>query len=250
MEAKYYALSFGARHPKTHEYDRCNYVSARQRIYNELKNTGVFHDISVLGENYLKDQPEFWNRHSTFIENNRRGYGFWIWKPYIILKTLKRMNENDILFYCDVGCEIMNSSEALLDLKELINKCNAYDIIYTDPEQIEKKWTKMDLINFMGLNNDEIKNSKHVQAGILFLKKNDKIMSLIEDWYNISCSSNYHFINDEPSTSPNDPIFIEHRHDQSIFNMALKSYNNFHYFTKNNLINETNHFHKYSRKRF
>ena len=86
MEAKYYALSFGARHPKTHEYDRCNYVSARQRIYNELKNTGVFHDISVLGENYLKDQPEFWNRHSTFIENNRRGYGFWIWKPYIILK--------------------------------------------------------------------------------------------------------------------------------------------------------------------
>ena len=43
----------------------------------------------------------------------------------------------------------------------------------------------------------------------------------LTDWYSIAC--NYHFVDDSPSIHPNDPSFREHRHDQSIFSLLIKS---------------------------
>ena len=55
--------------------------------------------------------PEFWNNHSEFILANKRGYGYWLWKPYLIMKTLEQMNDNDILVYADCGCEIESNKK-------------------------------------------------------------------------------------------------------------------------------------------
>ena len=30
------------------------------------------------------------------------GAGYWVWKPYIVLKTLLAMNDDDVMFYNDV----------------------------------------------------------------------------------------------------------------------------------------------------
>ena len=38
--------------------------------------------------NDLKTIHEFWNVHKGFIESRPRGYGYWIWKSYLTLKTL------------------------------------------------------------------------------------------------------------------------------------------------------------------
>ena len=35
-----------------------------------------------------------------------RGYGYWSWKPFIISKTLEKIDEGDILLYIDIGCEL------------------------------------------------------------------------------------------------------------------------------------------------
>ena len=56
---------------------------------------------------YLKKDSEFWVKHGNFIENNKRGYGYWLWKSYIVKKQLELMKEGDILLYADSGC-VMN----------------------------------------------------------------------------------------------------------------------------------------------
>ena len=90
-KTKIYALSFAADPSNKDINNKDNYKTAKERFSKELKNTNFFNDVFVLDDTYLKNQPEFWSKHSIFIENNTRGYGYWIWKPFIILKTLENM---------------------------------------------------------------------------------------------------------------------------------------------------------------
>jgi hypothetical protein len=68
---------------------------------------------------------------------------------------------------------------------------------------------------------DEIMNSEQHQATMIMIKKNNTTTDFVNDWYN--CSQIYHLIDDSPSISANYPGFVEHRHDQSIFSLLLKS---------------------------
>jgi len=223
-----------------------NYINAVNRIGNKLEATNEFDHIIKYTDNDLKNDIEFWNKHETFITNNIRGYGYWIWKPYLILKTLNTMNENDILFYIDAGCEVISTNESKEKIKQLKDQCDNYNILYTQLLHLEKEWTKMDLFEYMNLNNESIKNSNQIQAGLSILKKTEKTINFITDWYNISC--NYHLIDDSPSKSVNDEAFKEHRHDQSIFSLLLKTdkYNIFN--TSNNEITDYENTIKLSRR--
>jgi hypothetical protein len=225
---KVYAMSFGGGSQNFHD--------AVLRIKNELSNANVFDDITIYTDHDLKKDTSFWNKHKEFIENNSRGYGYWIWKPYLIMKTFEKMNNNDILLYLDAGCELPNNEKNKDKILELINKCNENNILYTRTGHNEKMYTKMDLIDYMNMNNDNIKNSTENQSGFIFVKKNEKTVQFINEWYTIAC--NYHLIDDSPSILQNDPSFVEHRHDQSIFSLLTKSVK-YNFNNENNLIDSS-----------
>jgi hypothetical protein len=46
-------------------------------------------------------------------------------------------------------------------------------------------------------------------------------MNFIKDWYKLAC--NYHLIDDSLSKEENHQYFKDHRHDQSIFSLLLKT---------------------------
>ena len=47
----------------------------------------------------------------------RRGYGYWIWKPYIVSKMMSRLNDGDILVYTDAGTQCIYLEES--DLRNM-----------------------------------------------------------------------------------------------------------------------------------
>ena len=64
--------------------------------------------------NYLSEK--FRHTHST-IFTKRRGGGYWLWNPYIILKTLiERMSDNDLLMYQDADSYLIEDAGPLLKL--------------------------------------------------------------------------------------------------------------------------------------
>jgi hypothetical protein len=238
VNQNYYAMSFGG--------GEHNFIDAVNRIENELKSTKEFNHVIKYTHDDLKTDTDFWNKHNEFISNNKRLYGYAIWKPYLILKTLNIMNENDILFYVDAGCEISSTEESKENIKLLKNKCNDFDILYTLTGYIEKSWTKRDLFDYMNIDYEIYKETRHAEDNIIILKKNKKIIQFMNDWYYISC--NYHSIDDSPSLSKNDENFVEHRHDQSVFNLLLK-HNSYNYYNTNNDISTYNKSIKASRRR-
>lgn len=66
------------------------------------------------------------------ILSRERGNGYWLWKPYFILKTLKeKLKEGDYLIYTDAGILYMNSTKKIIDfLKEKNAEMWAFQLNY------------------------------------------------------------------------------------------------------------------------
>jgi hypothetical protein len=197
-----------------------NYVDAGIRLSKQAYSTNIFTKILLYTHHYLHSDADFWNKHSQFILNNRRGYGYWLWKPYIIKKTMEQMKDGDIIFYSDGGCEISNNKKK--QIQAMINNVGNDKLICSSTEQIEKKWCKMDLFVELNMNKDKYLDTEQYQASVIILQVCDKTRQFINEWYEFC--SNYHFIDDSPSILSNNDDFIENRHDQSIFSLLFKKY--------------------------
>jgi hypothetical protein len=79
----------------------------------------------------------------------------------------------------------------------------------------------MDIFNALDAEEKQ-KEYGQLVGGIFFIKKSDKNLRIVEEWYNTCC--NYHLLNDECSIIPNDVTFRENRHDQSIWSVIRYKY--------------------------
>jgi hypothetical protein len=199
---------------------RHNYLEAADRLSLQAASLQIFDDIKSFKDSDLKSDPEFWERHGEFVENNHRGYGYWLWKSYLIKKTMSQMNNGDIILYLDSGCE--------LDIRKKSNFDKFFEIVKKDyivGTKIfnECEWNKMDLLLLLDVLDDKYLNTPQHQAGAILLYICDKTRAFVNEWYELAC--NYHNIDDSPSVQPNFDCFSEHRHDQSIFSLLSKKYN-------------------------
>ena len=78
-----------------------NLLNNANDLANQIKFTHIFDNINLYSKEDLINDNEFWNKHKEFIINNGRGYGYWIWKSYLIKKTIDKLNNGDILLYMD-----------------------------------------------------------------------------------------------------------------------------------------------------
>jgi hypothetical protein len=198
-----------------------NFFKAGERLISQAANLNLFNEINLYTDDYLKRDPIFFEKHSKFIEENKKGYGYWLWKPYIIKKTIEKMNNGDILLYLDAGCEIdIHEKSFLIECFELVKKDY---IIGTLGIGFVKERCKMDLILELGMNDIKYLDSRQHQAGANMYLVCDETRSLVNKWYELCC--NYHLIDDSDSINKNLNCFIDHRHDQSIFSLLTKKYN-------------------------
>lgn len=202
-----------------------SYYDSLNRIKNEALSFNIFDKILIYTDINLKnDFPDFWEKHKNFIINNGRGYGYWIWKSYLTLKTLENMDENDILVYVDAGCSLNNKGvNRLNEYFEIVknNECGniSFKLIHS-----EKTWTKMDTFNYFNIKDtDEYFNSEQLIGGIFVIRKCNCTLNIVNNWYN-TMSNNYNLIDDSQSILQNHYTFIENRHDQSIFSLIRKIY--------------------------
>jgi hypothetical protein len=196
------------------------YYSSLERLKKEVSafpfTTTIFYKDTDLME--MKD---FWDKHQLFIRQNNRGYGYWIWKSYLTLHTLKNMKENEILFYMDAGCSLLESGMAtFLEYIKIVEKSQSGMLSFRMSYK-QKSWTKMDIFKALDANENQ-KEYGQLVGGIFFIKKSEKNLKIVEEWYNTCCD--YHLLNDEYSVSPNDITFRENRHDQSIWSVIRYKY--------------------------
>jgi hypothetical protein len=184
-------------------------------FYNEKK---IFEVISM---KYMKDLDNFKSAKQT------QGFIYYAWKPIAILDCLEKMQDNEILLYCDVGCNIVNDE---LAWKKLLDKVNKHGIVLScslgynhrnfGPE--EYKWTQPEVFKALKVKNLD-RNSPQYQATWILLVNNLKNRAVIKSWEQRCTDNNFFLLKPNGSNLFNRSNLIYHTYDQAILSCLLKS---------------------------
>ena len=152
--------------------------------------------------------------HEIFLYE--RGDGLWIWKPYIINKTLKMIDEGDIILYCDSGAFFFKSAKSIFKI------INQKGIWVSELPLIEKQFTKRKVFETMKMVDVSFLDSAQISGSFFGMKKDSDSEKIVEEW--LSLCENIDILspadcNDEES------YFVSHREDQSIFSLVIKKNN-------------------------
>ena len=163
---------------------------------------------------------EFRNKNKEIL-SRERGNGYWLWKPYFILKTLKeKLNEGDYLIYTDAGILYMNSTWKIINFM----KEQKAEIWAIQLDLIEKQYSKRDAFVLLGADMPFFTDTPQYMAGIQIYQKSKYTEKFLEEV--LYYSQDKRIITDDPNTLGLDNYngFIENRHDQTIFSLLIKKY--------------------------
>jgi hypothetical protein len=188
-----------------------------------------------LDPQFLQDNP---------ILNEKPGAGYWLWKPYLILKTLEQMPEGDVLLYADSGLLISRPiSEFIADMLK------TKDIVLFDYDSLEygtaSSVANGDTFAAVDCQTEACFKSPHVWAGLVLLRNSPKSRAFIQQW--LSLCQNTALLTGQPSKTPNQPNFSQQQHDEGILCALAAKHSHDIYFQKMNQ-DFFQHFVKHRRK--
>lgn len=192
------------------------YIPLREIVVTKARRTGRFAGFfNGVEDDIPKDFREAHEEHFKWP----RGYGYWCWRPFLLLKHMNNIEEGDWLVNCDVedhayGC--------------LVDYLNAYKGNYTAhsmPVRPQSAWCKRDTFIIMGQDDPKYYDVAQVDAGHSCFRKCPETIELLKEWQHYI--DDFQCVSDTPNVHglPNLPGFQEHRHDQAILTLLLKKRN-------------------------
>jgi hypothetical protein len=194
------------------------YERSKKRLLNEAKIFFDFKTYDAYGKNDL--DSEFKEKYSDILKQNRGG-GYWIWKPYLILKKLKEIDEGDYLLYLDAGFSINPKGfDRFVEYIDMLNNCDKPFLGFKMSHHLEKWWTTDKVFEYFNvMQNSNIKDEGQVISGFILMKKCDFTLKILEKWYKVVEDDAYLFT-DKYECKRQD--FRENRHDQSSLSVIGK----------------------------
>ena len=194
------------------------YHNASNRLFRQVSNLNLSGDVIIIDNNKLIHILQIESINLKYFSEKLRGYGYWMWKPVIIYHFLKK--EYDQIIYLDAGSEIIDEPFRRI-YKWFYN--SASSMIVSPSGQKMESYCKDDSASFF-FKDEEWKNIKQLQmfqAGVVFLKNTEEISNLFSRIYILVKNEKIDLFDDVIVREFNNKQFVEHRHDQSIFNLLM-----------------------------
>ena len=167
----------------------------------------------------MDDIPEDFKKKHHLIFNIKRGAGLWLWKPYLIYKTLTEIaNEGDMVFYAVGG------SFFIRNIKHIERSMGANDIWVSWIPFVESQFTKADTFVLMDCEKEDFKRSAQIQGGFIYVRKSIETINFIKEWLDYCCDINILHPDNLCPGIKNDANFIAHREDQSVLSLLCKKH--------------------------
>lgn len=155
-----------------------------------------------------------------FFEKNRRifnekiGAGMWLWKPYIILRTMASAPEDSIIIYLDSAFKIRQP------VPRFINNLGDDDILLVQNQDLKTgAHVKGDSFYLLGCQDDTCRQAPLIWSAIVVVRNSPRSRAFIKKWLE-ACqeekalsATSYHYM-------PNYPEFKWHHFDQSLLSLV------------------------------
>ncbi len=201
-----------------------NYANHRFKCSQKLNTkTGLKYGgfDKVITYSHEDIEKDFYEQNKKIL-GQRRGNGYWLWKPYFIKKTLEQLNPGDFLFYCDAGAYFINPIDPLIEISLEHN----LDILsFEHFERFEYEWTKRDAFILMDCDTPDYTESRQRLSSFSLWRKSVFTMDFLNEFLKFAKDERILTDIDNKCGYPNYKNFKENRHDQSIFSLLTKKYN-------------------------
>ena len=201
-------------------------IQATKRLESQVQKLGIFDMIIIYEDDDIEKLDDFWHVHGNFVKNNPFKYGYGIWKPYLILRELLRMEDGEKLFYANAGCQFdLDCENPKEEYGELVKCMDKYKIISSFSKISDNLGCKPDLVIYLDMYDHPEYNSNQIETKCLLIEKCDETLKLVKEWYE-NCS-NYCLLNNEHGVMPIPKTnWPKHHDEQSIFSLLVKKNEN------------------------
>jgi len=179
-----------------------NNLIVSSRLYN-----GAFDIIIPYQLKHI--DPDFYAKNKSIL-TQKRGGGYWLWKPYFILKTLNQMPENDILLYVDSSGVFKKNIYNLLDL------ANKHDVVVFPNFHNNRGYMKKIAIDKMMQGDETYLDKIQLDANAILLRNTPNSRAIIAQW--LAYCEDPELLTDLKSKDEYLDL-KDHRHDQAILTL-------------------------------
>jgi hypothetical protein len=191
---------------------------AAWRLSRQAHSARIFATVHAYGLPRLRaEYPDFWTAHNRFLLSEKRGLGYFLWKPFLIAAKLGEIAENDFLVYCDAGCEIAPRYAA--DILDMLPTEPDAELaaVPLEPFHTTARWTHSFCLNQFA-EAETYLDYPQIGATFMLLRNTRRAQRFSERWLELSTIANYGCIRDRPGDTQR-PEFQDHRWDQSVFSL-------------------------------
>ena len=186
---------------------RCK--NGQEKMTQSAKELGKVDSVKNWSWKNFKNTTYYSDNVHIFSE--KRGLGYWSWKPFIILDTLQSLKDGDVVLYHDAGRPCYDwhiDYDVRPFIKTVIEEYKGLGIVFGPWNH--GKMTKRDCFIHMQCDEPRFHNHKQVSATWSVWQKNPFCIQILEEWKSWVVS---------PSPSPK-PSF-----DTSLFEGELNDFN-------------------------
>ncbi len=199
-----------------------NFRIAKLHLVNLAKESGLFDNVSGFNNSFL-DQS-FRDKYKEIL-SEPRGAGYWIWKHEIIDKSLKDLDENDLVVYSDAGSSFNYfAKNKFFNYIEELNSSEFGNFLFEcESKHKEIQYTSSNLFDYFNVNiESEIAKSTQLEATHMIFKKNKHTENYFREYKKLLDKDPY-LITDKYNDGDNHHEFKDNRHDQSVFSLLTKT---------------------------
>lgn len=171
MEQKLHLLTFSSKG-----------YSNPDRFLRQAKQSGFFDTVSVFSNDDIA--PLVSAKPLHFLLWRKKGFGFWIWKPRVILRKLTEISENDFLIYLDQGFHIQPSGrDCLTGYLEILERSKNWIGVFSAGDSYRPEFfVRKQAVMRHNPNFYESSFGEYVYAGILIVKNTTRAKAALEEW--------------------------------------------------------------------
>jgi hypothetical protein len=160
--------------------------------------------------------PDFWENNKLILEHPR-GSGYWLWKPYFILKAMKEQPLGSIIFYADSSVVF---KKPIGPLVKLLDQYNMIIPINGTFNPVVSQIKKEAYAAFDKPLTDDILQNPATWAFFIALKNTPENQLFIEKW--LKTCGNAPAVMDQPQDKDSQmPGFDMHLHDQALLSVLV-----------------------------
>lgn len=192
------------------------YRAAANRLGRQAQSSGWFDAVWAIDD--ISRYPEFHEAHRRILNSDTRGFGYWIWKPYLLVQAARA--GFDHVVYADAGCVLNVRDRANARLDELLQMADERPLLAMGTGHSESRYTKRATWEHFGLNADQLADEQ-VGATILIMRSREAL-DLVTAYLEACIVDDYRLVDDSPSGKRELCDFTAHRHDQSVLSCLMK----------------------------